>query len=34
MSHILALQELETESGAENLMSWSTLSWSYCGKEK
>lgn len=30
MSHILALQELETDD-AEDLMSLSTLSWSHCG---
>jgi hypothetical protein len=32
MGQILALQELETDDG-ENMMSWSTFSWSYCGKD-
>lgn len=31
MTHILALQQLGTEPGAENLMSLSTISWSHCG---
>ena len=33
MSKILALQELDTELGGENLMGLSTISWSYCGKD-